>query len=92
GTYGDAGQVITTVATMTPTGNVGIGTETPAATAILDLNSTNKGFLPPRMTTAQRDALNPKPAGLMIYNTDLNCMQYWNTSQWKGDCSGTTIP
>lgn len=92
GTYGDTGQVLTTVATMTPKGNVGIGTETPATSAILDLTSTNKGFLPPRMTTVQRDALNPKPAGLMIYNTDLNCMQYWNTSQWKGDCSGTTTP
>ena len=56
GTYGDTGQVITTVATMTPKGNVGIGTETPATSAILDLTSTNKGFLPPRMTTVQRDA------------------------------------
>ncbi len=36
--------------------NVGIGTTTPAASAQLDVSSATKGFLPPRMTTTQRNA------------------------------------
>jgi hypothetical protein len=67
---------------LTQSGNVGIGAPSPSSSAILELASTNKGFLPPRMTTAQRDAVNPKPAGLMIYNTTVNIMQYWNGSSW----------
>lgn len=73
--------------TIKSTGNIGIGTEYPNSSAILDVASTSQGFLPPRMTTDQRDAITNKTAGLMIYNTSLNCMQYWNTQSWKGDCS-----
>ena len=76
---------------LTRNGNAGIGAPSPNSAALLELNSINKGFLPPRMTTAQRDAINPKLAGLTIYNTSLNCMQYWNTQAWKGSC-GTTPP
>lgn len=36
---------------------VGIGILTPDASAILDVNSSDKGFLPPRMTETQRDAI-----------------------------------
>lgn len=68
-------------------GNVGIGTSSPNPSAILELSSTTKGFLPTRLTTAQRDAITPKPAGLMIYNTDTNCMEYWNTTMWVGNCA-----
>lgn len=62
--------------------NVGIGTNSPSSSAILELAATDKGFLPPRLTTAQRDAINPKPEGLMIYNATVNIMQYWNGSTW----------
>ncbi|WP_054510474.1 hypothetical protein [Chryseobacterium sp. ERMR1:04] len=62
--------------------NVGIGTINPTSSAILELAATDKGFLPPRLTTAQRDAINPKPEGLMIYNATVNIMQYWNGSTW----------
>ena len=72
---------------LTNSGNVGIGAPAPNASATLELASTTKGFLPPRMTTAQRDAINPRVAGLTIYNTTLNCMQYWNTIDWKGRCT-----
>ena len=53
-------------------GNVGIGTTAPNAKAILELNSTTQGFLPPGMTTAQRDGTAPPSSanGLVIYNTD----------------------
>ncbi len=62
-------------------GNVGIGTSTPAASALLDVTSTTKGFLPPRMTTAQRDAITPV-AGLMIYNTSTNIPNYYDGTEW----------
>ena len=89
GTYGDNNQVLTTVATMSPEGNMGIGTATPSNSAVLELSATNRGFLPPRLTTAQRDALANRPAGLMIYNTQTNCMEFWNSASWVSTCAVT---
>jgi hypothetical protein len=48
---------------------VGIGTITPDPSAELDVTSTSKGFLLPRMTTTQRNAISSPAAGLVIYNT-----------------------
>jgi len=44
--------------------------------AILDINSTNKGFLPPRMNTSERDLIQNPAKGLMIYNLDFDCIQF----------------
>ncbi|WP_449401344.1 hypothetical protein [Chryseobacterium wanjuense] len=74
---------------VTSNGNIGVGTPTPSSSAILDLTSNNKGFLPPRLTTAQRDAINPKPAGLVVYNTTNNCLEFWNSATWVSTCGGT---
>jgi hypothetical protein len=54
---------------------------TPDASAILDLQSTSKGLMVPRMTTAQRDAITVNAAreGLMIYNLDNDCFEWWDT-------------
>ena len=49
--------------------NIGVGTTTPNSSAITDMTSTTQGFLPPRMTTVQRDAIATPATGLMIYNT-----------------------
>jgi hypothetical protein len=49
---------------------VGIGTTSPATSSVLDVSSTTKGLLAPRMTTAQRDAITSPATGLQIYNTD----------------------
>jgi hypothetical protein len=49
--------------------SVGMGTSTPSSSAVLDLTSTSKGFLPPRMTEAQRTSLTAV-TGLMVYQTD----------------------
>jgi len=93
GTYGNT-QTLATVATMQPNGNMGIGTESPNNNAILELSATNKGFLPPRLTTAQRDAIPAasRPAGLMVYNTNTNCMDFWNSNVWVSTCAVTTPP
>lgn len=52
------------------------------ASSILDVSSTNKGFLAPRMTTAQRNAIASPANGLIIYNTTCNDINYYNGSQW----------
>lgn len=63
-------------------GNVGIGTTANAA-AILDVSSTTKGFLPPRMTTTERNAIATPPAGLMVYNTTTNKLNFYNGTAWE---------
>lgn len=52
------------------TGNVGIGTPIPAPGALLELASTNRVFLPPRMTKTQRNAIVAPPEGSVIYQID----------------------
>ncbi len=52
-----------------------IGGTTPTPSALLDLQSTNKGFLPPRLTTAERNAIAEPATGLLIFNTTLNCIE-----------------
>lgn len=57
---------------------VGIGTETPASSAILDITSTNKGILFPRMTSAQRNAIATPDIGLYIFDTDTKSPWFYN--------------
>lgn len=68
--------------------NVGIGTTTPNSTAILDVTSTTKGVLVPRLTTAQRTAISQPAQGLLVYDTDLECFYYYNTATnaWVSLC------
>jgi hypothetical protein len=51
-------------------GNVGLGTTSPTASAIFQINSTTKGFLPPRMTNTQRTNISDPAIGLIVYCTD----------------------
>ena len=60
----------------------GIGTTTPDASAQLEVSSTSKGFLPPRMTEEQRDAIVSPAIGLVIYNTTANTLEYKIASGW----------
>jgi hypothetical protein len=63
-------------AEITGTGNAGA----PPARAALDVTSTSKGILIPRLTRAQRDAMgNTLNQSLLIYNTDDHCFQFWDT-------------
>lgn len=61
--------------------NVGIG-GTPNARAVLDLQSTTKAFMPPRMTTTQRDNITGPTAGMVIYNSTDNVLNFYNGSAW----------
>jgi N-acetylneuraminic acid mutarotase len=71
--------------------SVGIGTATPDSSAILDLSSTNKGFLMPRMTTALRDAIPDPVQGLKIFNTDDRCEDTWDGTKWSKNCDYSSI-
>jgi len=54
---------------ITSSGSVGIGTTAPAASSLLDVTSTTKGFLPPRMTNTQRLAISSPAVGLIVFVT-----------------------
>jgi hypothetical protein len=62
--------------------NVGIGTNTPNSSAILDLTATNKGLLIPRMTTIQRTAIVTPATGLLVYDTDFDQFWYFDGVVW----------
>jgi len=60
----------TEIMRLESSGNVGIGTTSPHATALLDVASTTKGVLFPRMTGTQREAIEEPATGLIVYQTD----------------------
>ena len=82
---------------LTTRAQTGIGTTSPDASAKLEVNSSNKGFLPPRVTlTSQTDnSTIPNPAtGLLVYNTGNNPnlvagYYYWNGSNWATIATAT---
>ena len=63
--------------------NVGIGTSTPNSSAVLDVNSTTKGLLIPRMNTGQRTDIASPVAGLMVYDTDFKEYYHHDGTTWK---------
>jgi len=65
---------------------ISTGSDTPDASSMLEVESSTKGFLPPRMTTAERDAIGSPAVGLVIYNTTTNCLNYRNTNDWLEVC------
>lgn len=77
--------------TLIGNAQIGIGTTTPNASSILDVTSTTKGMLTPRMTTAQRNAITTPADGLMVYDTDLKLFYYYSagTATWVPIVSGS---
>ncbi len=63
-------------------GSVAIGTTAPDASAKLEVNSTVQGFLPPRMTATQMNALASPAEGLMVYNTTVKSVCFYDGSAW----------
>lgn len=61
---------------------IAIGTTTPSNNAQLDVNSTSKGVLIPRLTQTQINAISSPAAGLQVYNTTLNCISIFNGTSW----------
>lgn len=65
---------------------INVNGTTPDPSAGLDVNFVNKGLLPPRLTTAQRNAISSPANGLIVFNTETNCMEYYRPSGWYSMC------
>ena len=60
------------------------------ASAMLDVSSTTKGFLPPRMTEAEKNAISSPATGLLVYQTNgTSGLYYYNGSSWETFAVGT---
>ena len=64
-------------------GKVGIGTSSPNVSAILHLQSTRKGFLPPVMKDSERAAISSPAQGLMIFNSDTGRINVFDGDNWQ---------
>lgn len=64
-------------------GSVNVGSNTVEASAKLSVTSTTQGFLAPRMTTTQKNAISSPAAGLMVYDNTLGKYNYYNGSGWQ---------
>jgi hypothetical protein len=86
----DNGTTLKQVVEADSSGRVGIGTASPNSSSLLDITSTTKGFLQPRMTTTQRNAISSPVAGLSVYDTTLSAPYYYDGFSWQ-IISGTPI-
>jgi hypothetical protein len=64
-------------------GSMALGASVADATAHLDVQSTTKGFLPPRMTTTQKNAISSPAAGLVVYDSTTNKLCCYDGSSWN---------
>jgi len=82
------------VAVYSSMAQIGIGTVNPHESAILEVTSLTKGFLLPRLTTIERDAINGGvfAEGLVIYNKDIDCIEFYNNTDWINPCNVNTGP
>jgi len=82
------------LATYTLTAQVSITTDgtDPDGSAMLEVKSTAKGFLPPRMTNAEIKAISNPTEGLMVYSNEENKPFYYDGSEWKGFDGTSTLP
>lgn len=65
---------------------VGMGTRNADPSSVLELNSSNQGFLLPRLTSTQRDEIQKPAVGLTIYNKETNCIESFTGEEWIGNC------
>ncbi len=76
------GGTVTVTGASTLTGAVGVG-GTANANAILDAQSTTKAFMPPRMTTTQKNAIALPTAGMVVYDSTLGKLSVYTGSVWE---------
>lgn len=67
-------------------GSIGLGTNNPNDNAILDISSTTKGVLLPRLSNTQRAAIVSPGQGLTIFNTNSQCLEIYINTTWTPLC------
>ena len=80
------------IASPSFTGIVTVGGESSSSSAVVEVSSTTQGFLPPRMTAAQRDAISSPAAGLVLWCTNCGAkgeLNVYNGTQWTNMVGGT---
>lgn len=83
---GDGGaQAVKNVASLA------IGTATLDDSAIVQIDSTTKGFLPPRMTTTQREAISTPAVGSVVYDTTIDGLYEYKSSGWAKVGGGSKV-
>ena len=80
---------ILSISSIAQTNNVGIGTNTPDPSAILDLQATDKGILIPRTDT---NLIIAPATGLMIFETGDNSYYYFDGIWWRAIGAGSGPP
>ena len=94
-TNGAASITLSTPQSIGESSNVRFGSLTVggaiAATAVMQADSTTKGFLPPRMTDVQRDAIVTPATGLIVFNTTTNQLNIFNGTSWGAVGGGTFV-
>jgi uncharacterized protein (TIGR02145 family) len=82
---------IFTIASYSLTAQVAITSDgsQPDGSAMLDVQSTTRGVLFPRMTETERDAIENPAEGLLIFNTTTMCFDYYFASSWKSFCGAS---
>ena len=68
--------------TVSNTGNIGIGTASPNSSAALDINSTSKGLLAPRLTKLQRETIASPATGLLVFDLTYKMFFYFDGVSW----------
>ncbi|MCC6600363.1 MAG: hypothetical protein IT223_06775 [Crocinitomicaceae bacterium] len=74
---------------------IGVNPGTPDPSSILDVESNAGGFLPPRMSEAERDNISNPADGLVLFNTTTNCLNFRVAGFWKevcGECTPAPSP
>jgi hypothetical protein len=77
--------------TVSTFSQVVLGSSSINQSAILELHSQNKGFLPPRMNNSERDAIENPTDGMVIYNTKTKCLNFFNFDRWFEVCGNLIV-
>ena len=86
----DAGYKLDVNGTARIQNKLSVGTPS-AASAVLEVSSTTQGFLPPVMTTTQKNAIATPASGLIVYDTTLNALNFYNGSSWSSGGGGGMV-
>ena len=79
---GDANVTDVKTSGVITSSGIRVGTNSPTISAAVEINSNTQGFLPPRMTQTQRDAISTPATGLVIFNSTSNSLEYKSSTSW----------